>query len=118
MDQQCNRPTGRGFLDLGQLAARQLALEELLDLRCREAELVRAYDKARTFEDLHGQVEARIRPERHGEVEIAGTVLDEPRDRLNGLARKSVHLIEHQQARRLVQIDGVSQHPNLVGHRG
>ena len=116
IDRQRDRPAGSLFLDRVELTSGQLpAGEESGDLRSRKAQLAGADDDARTVEDLHGQVQARVRTERECEVQIAGTVLHQPLQQLQGLARQSVHLVEHEQARRSVPTDSACQRPDLVG---
>ena len=66
---------------------------------------------------MRGQVEARVGPERHGDVEIAGRPLDQQVDQPDRAARQAIDLVEHQQARRPVLLDRPRQHPHLL-HRG
>ena len=118
IDRQRDGPSGGELLDLDQLPPREGSLEELLDLGSREAELLGPDHGARAVEYQGGQIEARVRPERHGEMEIRRAAFDEPLDQGNGSAWKQVDLVEHQHARRCMELDCPGHHSNLVGDRG
>ena len=70
MDHQRSGPARSERLDPGQLLTRQIAAKEPGDVGSRETELARTDDDRPAVEDVRGQVESRIEPERHGNVEI------------------------------------------------
>ena len=71
-------------------------------------------------EDVRGQIEPGIRPERHGEVEIGRGAFHQQLDQPHRAARQSVDLVEHQQARPRVPLYRAGEQAHLLhgGRRG
>ena len=118
VDHERDRPSDRALLDGGQLASRQRAVEEPSDLRPREAKLRGLDEGRRAVEEVSSQVESGIEPERHGEVEVGRTALQQQVDRLHRGRRQQLHLIQHEQARVGVQLYRTGEHPQLPRERG
>ena len=114
IDHQRDGPAGRALLDRGQLSPRQVVMKEPGDVGFRKTEILHTEDERPIVEDVRGQIESGIRAERHGEVEIPRSAFRQQLDQPHRTARKPVDLVEHEQARRGVQLDGVRQHAHLL----
>ena len=88
------------------------AISGLENRNCRALENDRG-----AVEEVRGQVEPRIGPERHGHVQVARTALQEQIDRLDGAGRQQLHLVEHEQARVRVELNRTGQHSQLLLER-
>ncbi len=111
--QQRDRPAGRALLHTSQLSSRQLALEEPCDVGPGETALFGADDNRITVHDVRRYVEPGVGSVRHGDVEIARCTLRQQVDQLHGAFRQPVDLVENQQARCRVQLDGAECQSHL-----
>ena len=102
VDAQRNRPARRVGGHGGQLAARQLLVEEPRDVRLREPQVVDGHRRAVPFKREHRDLEPRRRlPERHRHVQVGRRAAQqrvEHGDRLG--VRQLLDLVERQHARR------------------
>ena len=117
IDQQRDGPASREFHHRRQLASRQLPVEEPGDVGGRKPALPHPDDDRLPGEDVRGQIESRIGPDRDGQVEIGRGACQQQIDQLDRAARQAIDLVEHQQARCRVQLDRTGEHPHLVHRR-
>ena len=117
VDHERYRPSGRTLLHRGQLSPRQRVVEEAGDLRSREAKQRSPQDDPAAVQEMCSQVEPRIGPEGHGDVQVARAALQEQLDRLDRAGRQQPHLVQYEQARVTVQLYRTGQHSQLLGAR-
>ncbi len=113
-DRQRDWPSSGPVLYRGQLAARQLTLEQQPDLGSREAKLLGTDDAAHAVQDMRGDVEPRVGSEGQGHVKIVRATLQQPVEPQDAAVRKHIDLVEDQQAGRRVVMHRPRQRAHLT----
>ena len=108
-DAQRHRPALGAFLQGGDFAQRQAAVEEAVDLRGGEAQFLRGEGHPFARVEL-GQVQPGVVAHGQRDVEIRRAGMQQVVDRVQRLAaHQPFHVVQHQQAGRVVRADGVDQ---------
>ena len=106
VDPQRGRPTVRLGLHPVEVGPRQRAAEEAGDLGPREPQVRLGHDDGAAGEDHRGDVDARILAVRQRDPQVVRAVPHQEVDRRDrGAVHQPLHLVEHQQARRAMDLD-------------